>query len=129
MKQKFLKELNVFTLILFVASAVVYGLWLPQYYLGVYPAMLVYFYFLGFAGINIYSRALEQSPSTAGSKYLLVRMSKMILSLLLALVYCIAAGHVVQFLVPFASLYLLYLVFETWFYYRYELLSKHKNRK
>lgn len=126
MKQKFLTQINIFTLILFVLSAVVYGLWIPQYYLGIYLAMLVYFYFLGFVGVQIYSRALEQSPASAGNKYLLVRMTKMLLSLLLALVYCIAWGHVIQFLIPFAILYLLYLIFETWFYAHCEMLTKQK---
>lgn len=124
MRNKYIKALNIFFLMLIIASALVYGWAIPQYYLEIYPVIMLLYYFLGFAFVNLYSRALEKTPARATNTYLLLRMLKMLIAVLFAVVYCLVAGHVVQFIIPFAALYLFFLVFDTWFFYQHGSLMK-----
>ena len=53
----------------------------------------------------------------------------MILSLILVLIYCLAVREEARaFLLTFISFYLIYLIFETWFFFSFELNQKRKKK-
>ena len=53
--------------------------------------------------------------------YLAMKMIKMILSLILVLIYCLAVREEARaFLLTFISFYLIYLIFETWFFFSFD---------
>ena len=60
-----------------------------------------------------------------------MKMIKMILSLILLLIYCLAVREEAKaFLLTFISFYLLYLIYETWFFFSFEVnLKRKKNNK
>ena len=61
--------------------------------------------------------------------YLATKMIKMILSLILVLIYCLAVREEARaFLLTFISFYLIYLIFETWFFFSFELNQKRKKK-
>ena len=61
--------------------------------------------------------------------YLAMKMIKMILSLILVLIYCLAVREEARaFLLTFISFYLLYLIYETWFFFSFEVNLKRKKK-
>lgn len=116
--KRFALTFTIFTLFLALVSLLLYEEAFPQYYLKVYPFVLLYFYLLGFLGMFLYGWSMKHTPKKTSFHYLALRILKMIVSVLLAFVYCmIDRENVVVFVLTFAIAYLLYMVFETWFYY------------
>ena len=61
--------------------------------------------------------------------YLAIKMVKMILSIILVLIYCLAVREEAKaFLLTFISFYLIYLIFETWFFFSFEVNRKLKKK-
>lgn len=57
------------------------------------------------------------------------KMVKMILSIILVLIYCLAVREEAKaFLLTFISFYLLYLIYETWFFFSFEVNLKRKRK-
>lgn len=57
------------------------------------------------------------------------KMVKMILSIILVLIYCLAVREEAKaFLLTFISFYLLYLIYETWFFFSFEVNLKRKKK-
>ena len=53
----------------------------------------------------------------------------MILSIILVLIYCLAVREEAKaFLLTFISFYLLYLIYETWFFFSFEVNLKRKKK-
>lgn len=111
----------IYSLILSAFGLLFYTYVMPKYYLPVYFVLPVYFFLFGCVGNAVYSWALRNAPEKSTSFYLLVRIIKMVISVLGAVIYCVIdRKNAVDFLLTFAVVYILYLVFETWFYYIFE---------
>lgn len=117
-RRKYTTAIITYTVLLAVVSGLLYEFAIPQFYIGIFPYMILYFCLLGFFGMFLYSWSLAHTPKRTASLYLTIRMIRMVLSVLIAFVYCILnRQEVVTFLLTFALVYLLYMCFETWFYY------------
>jgi hypothetical protein len=129
LKIKFAKSITLFTAGICIVSALVYGYFAPAIYTTAYPFLLGFFYLFGFVGVAVYSKALKRAPAKAANYYLAVRMAKMLILLLGAFIYCIFnRTEVITFLSTVAVMYLLYLVFETRFYYTTALAGNKKTK-
>ena len=115
-KRNFICWHTLFGVISAALGAVILHFALPGHYFGGYPFIPVYFYFFGLA-----QRLLLL--------YLAMKMIKMILSLILVLIYCLAVREEAKaFLLTFISFYLIYLIFETWFFFSFEMNQKRKKK-
>jgi hypothetical protein len=115
---KYATSVTMFTAFVCIIAAVVYGFILPNAYVTAFPFILAFFYVFGFVGMAVYNRSLKRTQGKATIYYLATRFTKMFIVLIGALVYGIVdRKEVVPFLITLAVVYLLYLVFETWFYY------------
>ena len=102
---------------------------LPGHYFGGYPFIPVYFYFFGLASIYMFDACRRHAPQRLLLLYLAMKMIKMILSLILVLIYCLAVREEAKaFLLTFISFYLIYLIFETWFFFSFEMNQKRKKK-
>ena len=111
-KRSFICWHTLFAVISAALGAVILHFALPGHYFGGYPFIPVYFYFFGLASI-----------------YMAMKMIKMILSLILVLIYCLAVREEARaFLLTFISFYLIYLIFETWFFFSFEMNQKRKKK-
>ena len=71
----------------------------------------------------------QHAPQKLSLLYLAMKMIKMILSLILLLIYCLAVREEAKaFLLTFISFYLLYLIYETWFFFSFEVNLKRKKK-
>ena len=81
------------------------------------------------AGTLSYTTCRQHAPQKMLLLYLAIKMVKMILSIILVLIYCLAVREEAKaFLLTFISFYLLYLIYETWFFFSFEVNLKRKKK-
>ena len=131
-KRNFLGYLSILTLVGGGLGALVLHYLEPGHYFGGYPFIPVYFYFFGLFSIYMFDACRRHAPQKLVLLYLAMKVMKIILSVILLLIYCIVVHQEAKaFLLTFISFYLLYLIYETWFFFSFEvnLKRKKKNKK
>ena len=133
-KRNFIGLLSLFTIISGISGAVVLHKALPGHYFGGYPLIPVYFYLFGLFNIYMFDTCRRHAPKKLLLLYLAMKVMKMLLSLMLLVVYCVIVREEARaFLLTFIAFYLMYLIYETWFFFRFELnrnrILKNKNNK
>lgn len=62
--------------------------------------------------------------------YLLMRVMRMLISMIVMVVYCVAVREEAkEFLLTFIANYLIYLIYDSWFYFTFEAGRKFKKKK
>lgn len=98
---------------------------LTQYYFVFYPFVPLFFFIIGVLTISIFVSVDKTNPGKLVNVYMLIKMIKMLLSAIFALVYIIGIkDNNLSFGVVFAIYYLIYLGLETYFYSRMEKAIK-----
>ena len=120
-KRNFIGLHTLFAIIGAGLGAVILHIALPGHYFGGYPFIPVYFY--------LFDACRLHAPQKMLLLYLAIKMVKMILSIILVLIYCITVREEAKaFLLTFISFYLIYLIFETWFFFSFEVNQKRKKQ-
>lgn len=128
-KRNFICLNTLFSILSGGAGAVILHIALPGHYFGGYPFIPVYFYLFGLFSIQMFDVCRRHAPQKLLLLYMAIKVIKMIFSLLLLVIYCIAVGEEIKaFLLTFVSFYLLYLIYETWFFFSFELNLKRKKK-
>ena len=127
-KRNFIGLNTLFAILSGAAGALILHI-LPGHYFGGYPFIPVYFYIFGLFSIYMFDACRRHAPQKMLLLYLAMKMMKMILSLILLLIYCLAVREEARaFLLTFISFYLLYLIYETWFFFSFEVNLKRKKK-
>lgn len=120
-KKKYLVWLLLLTLVIGVAGGWAFFATFPQHYFGGYPLIPVFFLVLGLFTINMTEMCRKRMPQRMLQTYLLVRVVRMLLAIAVMAVYCVAVRHEARaFLLTFIANYLIYLTYDSWFYFRLE---------
>lgn len=120
-KRKFLRILTLVTLLAGGVGAGILHFLEPGYYFGGYPLIPVYFYLYGIFYIYMFDACRHHAPKKIAMLFLSMKVMKLILSILLLIIYCVAVpDSAVAFLLTFLVFYLGYLVYESWFFFAYE---------
>lgn len=128
-KRNFIALHTLFAIISAGAGALILHVALPGHYFGGYPFIPAYFYLFGLFSIYMFDACRRRAPQRLLLLHLAIKMIKMILSLILLLMYCIAVREEAKaFLLTFISFYLIYLIFETWFFFSFEVNRKRKKK-
>jgi len=99
------------------------GWWLihtyfPVYYFSWYPYIPFFFMVVGVIFISALDNVKKMNPRKSVNLYMLLRLSKLAVSLLFAGIYFFAFKvHLREFGIVFISFYLLYLALETYYFY------------
>lgn len=129
-KRNFLYQITLLTLIAGWTGAGILHYALPGHYFGGYPFIPVYFFLFGFFEISMFDACRKHVPHKMVLLYLAMKMMKMLFSILFLLVYCITVREEAKlFLLTFIIYYIVYLIYESWFFFTYEIGKKQKNRK
>lgn len=129
-KRNFLYQLTILSLIIGWGGAAVLHYALPGHYFGGYPFIPVYFFLFGVFEISMFDACRKHTPQKMLLLYMAMKMMKMLISILLLIVYCLAVHEEAKlFLLTFIIYYIVYLIYETWFFFTYELGKKQKKRK
>lgn len=127
-KEKFIKELTLIGVVLTGLVAFVFHLFIPERYFLWFPAIPIFFYLFGLFYIYMFAFGYRLGLDKLASVYLLCKMMKFILSMLVLLFYGFFVRHeVVAFFTTFIVFFFAFLVFETRFFLRLE--AKLKLRK
>ncbi len=129
---KRLKKLFDWELTLWFGSVgILFGLFLyyvtPDYYFPEYPTIPVFYYVLGLFTVNTLEHSKPSSEISIVNRYMLMRGLKMVLTLLF--VGCslfFMKQKRMCFLLTVMVYYFIYLIMETYFFYRYEKRLKNK---
>lgn len=128
-KRNFIGLHTLFGILSAGLGAVILHVALPGHYFGGYPFIPIYFYLFGLFNIYMFDACRRHAPQKMLLLYLAMKMMKMILSMMLLLVYCLAVREEAKaFLLTFISFYLVYLIFETWFFFSFEVNRKRKKK-
>lgn len=128
-KRNFIGLHTLFGILSAGLGAIILHIALPGHYFGGYPFIPIYFYLFGLFSIYMFDACRRHAPQKMLLLYLAMKMMKMILSMMLLLVYCLAVREEAKaFLLTFISFYLVYLIFETWFFFSFEVNRKKKNK-
>lgn len=128
-KRNFIGLHTLFALLSAGLGAVILHVALPGHYFGGYPFIPIYFYLFGLFSIYMFDACRLHAPQKMLLLYLAMKMMKMILSMILLLAYCLAVREEAKaFLLTFISFYLIYLIFETWFFFSFEVNRKRKKK-
>ena len=128
-KRNFIGLNTLFAILSGAAGGLILHIALPGPFFGGDPFLPVFFYIFGLFSIYIFDACRRHAPQKMLLLYLAMKMMKMILSLILLLIYCLAVREEARaFLLTFISFYLLYLIYETWFFFSFEVNLKRKKK-
>lgn len=116
-KRKFIISLTILMVVLSWGGALVFHTLLPRYYFAWYPSIPIFFIFSAF--LHIYVRVLLSGKSAKMvAVYLVAKVTKMMLSILIMSVYAVAVAHqVLSFIGTYMVFYIIFLIFETRFFF------------
>lgn len=120
--------LTWFTLLMFVAGWTIgpaLAIWMPIHYFEWYPFIPVFFYIFGWFTIYMFEACRKYAPQKIQLVYLGTKGIKMFFSLMMLLIYVVKVEEKkVEFFLTFFCFYILTLVFDSWFFFRYERKQK-----
>lgn len=101
------------------------ALWIPEHYFEWYPFIPVFFYIFGWFTIYMFEACRRYAPKKIQLVYLGTKSIKMLFSIMVLLIYAIKAEEKkVEFFLTFFVFYIISLVFESWFFFRFEREQK-----
>ena len=143
-KRKFIISLTILMVVLSWGGALVFHTLLPRYYFAWYPSIPIFFYLFGLFYIFMFGCCYRVSPQKMVAVYLVAKVTKMMLSILIMSVYAVAVAHqVLSFIGTYMVLSethqiltkkktnkknkIIFLIFETRFFFHFEI--KHKSNR
>lgn len=129
-KRNFIVFLTLFTVLCGGLGAIVFHAFLPDQYFKAYPFIPAFFYLLGMFSIYVFEILRHKDPQKLTLFYMAIKIVKLLFSIVAILFYCVIVKiHEKEFILTFVGFYLLYLIFETWFFFMFELNRKNKYSK
>ncbi len=102
----------------------------PHHYFGGYPLIPLFFYIFGIFMISMTENCRHHIPGRMLQIYLLMRVMRMLASIIVMLIYCVIVREESKgFLLTFIANYLIYLIYDSWFFFTFEANRKMKKKK
>lgn len=102
----------------------------PHHYFGGYPLIPLFFYIFGIFMICMTENCRHHIPGRMLQIYLLMRVMRMLASIIVMLIYCVIVREESKgFLLTFIANYLIYLIYDSWFFFTFEANRKMKKKK
>lgn len=129
-KRKFIISLTILMVMLSWGGALVFHTLLPKYYFAWYPSIPIFFYLFGLFYIVMFRYCYRVSPQKMVALYLVAKVTKMLLSVLIMAIYAVGVAHqVVSFIGTYMAFYVIFLIFETRFFFHFEIKYKSNRYK
>lgn len=101
----------------------------PHHYFGGYPLIPFFFFVFGAFTINMTENCRQRMPGRMLQIYLLIRVMRMLVSMIVMLIYCVVVREEARaFLLTFIANYLIYLIYDSWFFFTFEASRKLKKK-
>lgn len=129
-KRNYLIQTAVLTVLLGGVGAWAYFESFPHHYFNGYPLIPTFFFLFGWLMIGIVEWGRRKLPGKLLQIYLLLRVLRMLASFILMILYCVIVREEAKsFLLTFIANYLVYLTYDSWFFFTFEANRKLKNKK
>lgn len=124
-KRNYLIQTAILTVLVGIVGGWIYFNANPHHYFNGYPLIPSYFFLFGWLIINIVEWSRKKMPGRLLQIYMLIRVMRMLVSFILIVLYCVIAREEAQaFLLTFIANYLIYLTYDSWFFYTFEVNMK-----
>lgn len=102
----------------------------PHHYFSGYPLIPLFFYVFGVFMVSMTETCRQRMPRRMLQIYMLMRVMRMLASFIVMVVYCVAVREEAkEFLLTFIANYLIYLIYDSWFYFTFEANRKLKRKE
>lgn len=102
----------------------------PHHYFSGYPLIPLFFYVFGVFMVSMTETCRRRMPKRMMQIYMLTRVMRMLASFIVMVVYCVAVREETkEFLLTFIANYLIYLIYDSWFYFAFEANRKLKKNE
>ena len=109
----FYKKSTLLSILLFVTGLVTFSFLIPEFYLPVFPFLLLFFYLLSLLLQFLLYKIAKMKISNFAARFMAITMMKMFLLLILALVYIfLNKEEAIAFIVVFFLLYVIFTILE-----------------
>ena len=124
-KRKFIRNLTILTLGISALTILIFQLFFLEHYFVCYPFIPLYFYLSGLIFGHVFTFVYRYDEKKILPAFLVFRGIKFFLTLTIVVV-CgfVARQHIIGFGLIIAAYYLIYLIFETYFFFRLESETK-----
>jgi Na+/H+-translocating membrane pyrophosphatase len=117
-----MRRLTLYAVLWTAATTMVYAMLLPAHYVEAYPVIPIFLYALAVMAHRVVAFFERQGARNLIMIYLVVKMLKLVLSVIGLLIYCLVATcGVKEFVIAFLVNYVFYLVVETSLLVTYKL--------
>ena len=128
-KRNYLWQVALLTVLVGGIGGWVYYSVFPHHYFGGYPLIPAFFLVFGVFMINMVESCRYRMPGRMLQIYLLMRVMRMLASIIVMLVYCVAVREEAkEFLLTFIANYLIYLTYDSWFFFTFEMNRSEERR-
>ena len=129
-RRKYIKQIVSLIVVLTVVVGTVYYFFIPHRYFVWFPVIPVFFLLYGFFNISMFSMAFRMGEDKMVPMFIVNKGLKFIASVLLIILYCFIVRHeVVSFIIAFIAFYIPFLIVETAYFTKIEMILKRKRRK
>lgn len=129
-KRNYLWQITLLTVLIGGIGGWAYYSVFPHHYFGGYPLIPIFFLTFGVFMINMVESCRHRMPGRMLQIYLLMRVMRMLASIIVMLVYCVAVREEAkEFLLTFIVNYLIYLIYDSWFFFTFEANRKLKRKR
>lgn len=129
-KRKFLISLTLTGLVLGWAGYGIFQMSYSHLYSPYFPLIPLFFYVFGIVFIYLFEYMHKHLPSKSLLVYVISKGAKLIIGLFFLVLYGFFVGiHMKAFTLTFLAYYLVYVVFESFFFLRFEMEMKNENKK
>ena len=98
-----------------------YSIYFPEASLGGFLSIPLFFLLAGVVAMTVTELCRQRKPRQLPLVYLLTRGVKMVLAVVMLAIYCFSRPEEARgYLIAFIAFYLLYLIYESWFFSAYE---------
>lgn len=110
---EFIKKISWLSFVICVLAFIIYFFAIPQYYLPVFPVIIILFYSVSTAAHYFLLKSLSARLAQFTNTFMLATSAKLMVYMLFAVIYLlINKKQAVNFLIPFAALYFIFLIFD-----------------
>lgn len=129
-KRNYILQVALLTLLIGGVGGWIYYSIFPHHYFSGYPLIPIFFFVFGVFMISMTETCRHKMPGRMLQIYLLMRVMRMIVSIIVMLVYCLAVREEAkEFLLTFIVNYLIYVIYDSWFFFTFEANRKMKKQK
>lgn len=129
-KRNYLIQTAILTILLGGVGGWIYFNTNPHHYFNDYPLIPSFFFLFGWLMINIVEWSRRKMSGKLLQIYLLLRVMRMLASFILMILYCVIVREEAQaFLLTFIANYLIYLTYDSWFFFTFEVNKKSQKEK